>query len=175
MWREHAPFAAAAATSERQSGPKMATKPGRPANMPVFRGNSTGNGIPKWSPTFLRSALFAAGPDHIRRPALRSRRTCRRRRQFALPFLKSENGNPMKTITLTIAALGLSTVAAFAQGATVDLASIDTDGNGTVSLAEAQVVWPDLTQEQFTTADADASGELSAEEVATLPAPAPAQ
>lgn len=81
----------------------------------------------------------------------------------------------MKTITLTIAALGLSTVAAFAQGATVDLASIDTDGNGTVSLAEAQVVWPDLTQEQFTTADADASGELSAEEVATLPAPAPAQ
>jgi hypothetical protein len=78
----------------------------------------------------------------------------------------------MKTITLTIAALGLSTVAAFAQGATVDLATIDTDGNGTVSLAEAQVVWPDLTQEQFATADADGSGELSLEEAATLPAPA---
>ena len=78
----------------------------------------------------------------------------------------------MKTITLAIAALGLSTAAAFAQGATIDISAIDTDGNGTVSLAEAQVVWPDLTQEQFATADADASGELSVEELATLPSPA---
>jgi hypothetical protein len=42
-------------------------------------------------------------------------------------------------------------------------------------MAEAQVAWPDLTQEQFTTADADASGELSVEELAALPAPAAAQ
>jgi hypothetical protein len=78
----------------------------------------------------------------------------------------------MKTITLAIAVLGFGTAAAFAQGATVDLTAIDTDGNGAVSLAEAQVVWPDLTQEQFAAADADASGELSVEELATLPAPA---
>ena len=55
---------------------------------------------------------------------------------------------------------------------TVDIKTVDTDGNGTVSLAEAQAVWKDLTEDAFKAADADASGELSAEELATLPAPA---
>lgn len=69
----------------------------------------------------------------------------------------------MKKIVLTsLFALGLSG-AAMAQAAT-DFASVDTDVNGGVSLAEAQVAWPDLTEEAFTAADTDGNGELSAEE-----------
>lgn len=81
----------------------------------------------------------------------------------------------MKKIVLTsLFALGLSG-AAMAQAAT-DFASVDTDVNGGVSLAEAQVAWPDLTEEAFTAADTDGNGELSAEEyeayLATTTAPA---
>ena len=69
----------------------------------------------------------------------------------------------MKKIVLTsLFALGLSG-AAFAQAAT-DFASVDTDVNGGISLTEAQVAWPDLTEEAFTAADTDGNGELSAEE-----------
>ncbi|CDP52295.1 hypothetical protein [Paradevosia shaoguanensis] len=77
----------------------------------------------------------------------------------------------MKKILISVAALALATSGAFAQN-TVDIKTVDTDGNGTVSLAEAQAVWKDLTEDAFKAADADASGELSAEELATLPAPA---
>ena len=81
----------------------------------------------------------------------------------------------MKKIVLTsLFALGLSS-AAMAQAAT-DFASVDTDANGGVSLTEAQVAWPDLTEEAFTAADTDGNGELSAEEydayVAASAAPA---
>ena len=81
----------------------------------------------------------------------------------------------MKKIVLsTLVVLGLST-AAFAQAAT-DFASVDSDANGSISLAEAQVAWPDLTAEAFGAADIDASGELSAEEYEALAsAAAPAQ
>lgn len=69
----------------------------------------------------------------------------------------------MNKIALTaLFALGLSG-AAMAQAAT-DFASVDTDLNGSVSLTEAQVAWPDLTEEAFTAADTDGNGELSAEE-----------
>jgi len=77
----------------------------------------------------------------------------------------------MKKILISVAALALATSGAFAQN-TVDIKTVDTDGNGTVSLTEAQAVWKDLTEDAFKAADADASGELSAEELATLPAPA---
>lgn len=77
----------------------------------------------------------------------------------------------MKKIVLSsLILLGLSG-AAMAQAAT-DLASVDTDANGGVSLAEAQVAWPDLTQDAFTAADADGNGELSAEEYDALVAAA---
>lgn len=81
----------------------------------------------------------------------------------------------MKKIVLsTLVVLGLST-AAFAQAAT-DFASVDADASGSVSLAEAQVAWPDLTAEAFAAADIDVSGELSAEEYDALAsAAAPAQ
>lgn len=69
----------------------------------------------------------------------------------------------MKKIVLTsLFALGLSG-AAMAQAAT-DFVSVDTDASGGVSLTEAQVAWPDLTEEAFAAADTDGNGELSAEE-----------
>lgn len=80
----------------------------------------------------------------------------------------------MKTIILSsLVVLGLSS-AAFAQAAT-DFATVDADASGGVSLTEAQAAWPELTEDAFKVADADASGELSAEEYATVAAPAPAQ
>ncbi len=73
----------------------------------------------------------------------------------------------MKKIVLaSLFAFGLSG-AAMAQAAT-DFASVDTDMSGGVSLAEAQVAWPDLTPEAFAAADVDANGELSAEEYQAL-------
>jgi Skp family chaperone for outer membrane proteins len=75
-----------------------------------------------------------------------------------------------KIILSSLVVLGLST-AAFAQAAAPDFATVDADASGGVSLAEAQVAWPDLTEEAFTAADIDANGELSAEELATLAAP----
>lgn len=77
----------------------------------------------------------------------------------------------MKKLIIAMTGALLST-AAFAQGAVVDIATVDTDKSGEVSLVEAQVVWPDLTEEAFKAADKDASGGLNAEELATLPAPA---
>ena len=78
-----------------------------------------------------------------------------------------------KIILSSLVVLGLST-AAFAQAAAPDFATVDADASGGVSLAEAQVALPDLTEEAFTAADIDANGELSAEEFATLAVPAPA-
>jgi hypothetical protein len=73
----------------------------------------------------------------------------------------------MKKIVLTsLFALGLTT-AALAQAAT-DFVSVDTDVSAGVSLAEAQVAWPDLTEEAFTAADIDGNGDLSAEEYDAL-------
>jgi hypothetical protein len=81
----------------------------------------------------------------------------------------------MKKLLITVAAIGLST-AAFAQAAAVTFASVDTDTSAGVSLAEAQVVWPDLTQEAFDAADTSKDGQLDQAEfdawAATLPAPA---
>jgi hypothetical protein len=77
-----------------------------------------------------------------------------------------------KIIVSSLIVLGLSS-AAFAQAAT-DFASVDTDASGGISLAEAQVAWPDLTQEAFTAGDTDANGELSAEEYDALVAAAAA-
>ncbi len=80
----------------------------------------------------------------------------------------------MKKILITLAAIGLST-AAFAQAAAPDYATADADKSGDVSLAEAQVIWPALTQEQFTAADTDGNGSLSQAEFEAYAATAPAQ
>jgi hypothetical protein len=80
----------------------------------------------------------------------------------------------MHKLALSLAVLGLSATAAFAQTPT-SFADVDTDANGELSFAELQVVWTDLTQAEFDAADADASGGLSADELNTLqPAALPA-
>lgn len=73
----------------------------------------------------------------------------------------------MKKIVLSSLVVFGLTGAAMAQAAT-DFTSVDTDANGGVSLTEAQVAWPDLTEEAFTAADTDGNGDLSAEEYDAL-------
>lgn len=82
----------------------------------------------------------------------------------------------MHKIALSFAILGLSAGAAFAQTPT-SFVDVDADGNGELSLVELQVVWPDLTEDEFNSADADVSAGLSADELnslqpAAVPAPA---
>ena len=82
----------------------------------------------------------------------------------------------MHKIALSLAVLGLTASTAFAQTPTT-FADVDAVASGELSLVELQVVWPDLTEAEFTGADVDASGGLSAEEVnslqpAAVPAPA---
>ena len=69
----------------------------------------------------------------------------------------------MKKILITLAVIGLSS-AAFAQAAK-DFAGADTDKSGDVSLTEAQVLWPSLTEDQYKAADTDANGSLNQAEV----------
>lgn len=80
----------------------------------------------------------------------------------------------MHKLAMSLIVLGLSTGVAFAQSPT-SFADVDTDANGELSFAELQMVWTDLQQAEFDTADADASGGLSADELNTLqPATLPA-
>ena len=67
---------------------------------------------------------------------------------------------------IVTAALLVAATASYAQE--LDLGALDTDGNGTISMAEAKVAMPDLSEEDFAAADADASGELDAEELIAL-------
>jgi hypothetical protein len=79
-------------------------------------------------------------------------------------------------VSAAVATLLLSgTGAALAQDAMsadtpMDFTALDTDANGTLSLVEAQVAWPDLTQEQFEAADTDHDGALSEDEANGLKA-----
>jgi hypothetical protein len=84
----------------------------------------------------------------------------------------------MKKLLVSVLALGIATTGALAQDAIApvapDFATIDADKSGDVSFAEAQLIWIDLTEDAFKTADVDASGALSQAELeaylATLPA-----
>ncbi|WEK04309.1 MAG: hypothetical protein P0Y65_19360 [Candidatus Devosia phytovorans] len=80
----------------------------------------------------------------------------------------------MKKFALGLAIAGLTATAALAQ-TPMSFGDVDTDGNGELSYAELQAVWPDLGQPEFDAADADASGGLNADELNSLqPAAAPA-
>lgn len=80
----------------------------------------------------------------------------------------------MHKIAMSLAIVGLSASAAFAQTPT-SFADVDTDANGELSFAELAVVWTDLTQAEFDLADVDASGGLNVDELNTLqPAALPA-
>lgn len=73
----------------------------------------------------------------------------------------------MRKIALSLAVLGLTATAALAQTPT-SFADVDTDANGELSFAELVLIWPDLTQDEFDTADRDGSGGLTADELNTL-------
>ncbi|KRA44907.1 hypothetical protein [Devosia sp. Root635] len=73
----------------------------------------------------------------------------------------------MHKIALSLAVLGLSAGAAFAQTPT-SFVDVDTDANGELSFAELQLIWTDLTQDEFDGADADASGGLTPDELNSL-------
>ena len=53
-------------------------------------------------------------------------------------------------------------------------AAADADKNGSVSFAEAQKIWPNLTKAQFNAADANKDGSLSSDEYAALAKSPPA-
>jgi hypothetical protein len=75
-----------------------------------------------------------------------------------------------KIILTSLFALSLSG-AALAQATTDNpFASVDTDGSGGISYTEAQVLWPDLTQEAFDAADIDEDDVLSENEYLALAA-----
>lgn len=73
----------------------------------------------------------------------------------------------MQKIALSLAVLGLSATAAFAQTPT-SFADVDADANGELSFVELQVAWPDLTQAEFDTADIDKTGGLTPDELNSL-------
>lgn len=77
----------------------------------------------------------------------------------------------MHKFALSLAVLGLATTAALAQTPT-SFTDVDTDANGELSFAELQVIWTDLTQDEFDGADADASGGLTPNELNSLQPPA---
>jgi hypothetical protein len=80
----------------------------------------------------------------------------------------------MHKIALSLAVLGLSATAAFAQTPT-SFADVDVDANGELSFVELQVAWSDLSQAEFDAADADLNGGLTADELNSLqPAAIPA-
>jgi hypothetical protein len=81
----------------------------------------------------------------------------------------------MKILVTALAAAGLvlSSGAALAQatsslGVGTGFEDVDTDDNGMVSWAEFSLVFTDITEEQFNTADADGDGFLSAGEFDSL-------
>ncbi len=49
-----------------------------------------------------------------------------------------------------------------------EFAEVDTDANGMISMEEAVVVMPDLTEDAFAAADTDADGSLNADEFAAM-------
>jgi hypothetical protein len=62
----------------------------------------------------------------------------------------------------------LTALAATLALATPLWAQTDTDGDGNVTIEEAQAANPNLTAEDFATADTDADGVLNADEVDAL-------
>jgi hypothetical protein len=75
----------------------------------------------------------------------------------------------MKKFALSLAVLGLSATAAFAQTPST-FADVDADGSGELSFVELQTAWPDLTEAELNTGDTDASGGLSVSELNVMQA-----
>ena len=60
-------------------------------------------------------------------------------------------------------ALSMLCLPAYAMGA--GAAEVDANGDGILSIAEVQAVYPDVTTDQFSTMDLNGDGGLDAEEV----------
>ena len=71
----------------------------------------------------------------------------------------------MKTTLTVAAAAALFRLSAAAH---TPFAQLDLDGSGGLSFPEIVVVMPDLTEEEFNTADTNADTELSPEEASAL-------
>ena len=67
----------------------------------------------------------------------------------------------MKHVVLTLGAV----VAMTAGFAHAQVAVEDTDGNGSYSMEELMVAYPDLTEDVFAEIDMDADGEISMDEL----------
>ncbi len=68
----------------------------------------------------------------------------------------------LKTISATLATVLLIGGGATATSAQTDM---DANGDGVYSIEEMQAVFPDLTEETFTTIDANADGVVDADEL----------
>ena len=78
----------------------------------------------------------------------------------------------MRKIVLSLAVFGLTAgLTATAALAQTTFTDVDADANGELSYPELLVAWPDLSQEEFSTADADLSTGLSTTELAALQPP----
>lgn len=80
-----------------------------------------------------------------------------------------------KTLRLTAIAATALCIPAYAMGASV--AEVDANGDGILSVAEVQAVYPDVTTDQFAAMDLNADGALddgevlAAQEAGLMPAP----
>jgi len=74
----------------------------------------------------------------------------------------TERTHDMTRIALTFGALTLLAAPAFAQ-----MTLMDADENGTYSMEEMLMAYPDMTEDTFAAIDTDESGEVSIEELAT--------
>lgn len=82
----------------------------------------------------------------------------------------------MRKIALGLLAASFIAAPALAQ-TPLSFADVDADADGRLSYEELLVVWPDLTAEEFATADVEGAGSLTPEQLnmlqpATVPAPA---
>ena len=83
----------------------------------------------------------------------------------------------MRKLALGLMAAGLLATPVLAQ-APLTFVDVDSNGDGRLSYEELQIVWPDLTQEEFVAADVDGAGGLTPDQLDTLqpssvPTPAP--
>lgn len=76
----------------------------------------------------------------------------------------------MRKFALGLVALTLATSAALAQ-TPITFAQIDLDGDGRISFAELQAVWPDISETEFATADVEGAGSLTPDQLNTLQQP----
>ncbi|KAA9005007.1 EF-hand domain-containing protein [Histidinibacterium aquaticum] len=62
-------------------------------------------------------------------------------------------------------ALGALLATIVAIPAVAQMEEVDTDGDGMASLEELQIVYPELTEDEFATLDANSDGMLDADEM----------